>query len=273
VASNGRLAGKAAIVTGSGSGLGKASALRFAREGAQVACADIDVDAAEVVAAEIASQGATAIAVQVDTTLSAAADAMVGAALAAFGKIDVLFSNAGISGPGNAADVSEDLWDRVIAVNLKGVWLSAKAVLPHMMSRRTGVILNQASMAALVGIDNIFPYTAAKGGVTAMTRQIGRRLRSPQRPRECHLPRDDPDSAGVPVPPRARGGDGRCRPGAPGRTGGGAVPAQASGGSRRRGSPRRVPGQRRSDSRSSVWGFPTTWQPSPCSWPATKRTG
>jgi NAD(P)-dependent dehydrogenase (short-subunit alcohol dehydrogenase family) len=172
VASNGRLADKAAILTGSGSGLGKASALRFAREGAQVACADIDVDAADAVAGEIVREGGTALSIRVDTTSSKAVDAMVAAALDAFGKVDVLFSNAGISGPGNAADVPEDLWDRVIAVNLKGVWLGAKAVLPHMMSRRTGVILNQASMAALVGIDNIFPYTAAKGGVTAMTRQM-----------------------------------------------------------------------------------------------------
>ena len=169
---NQRLAGKAAIITGSGSGLGRASALRFAREGAQVVCADIDPDAAQAVSAEIGSGGGAALAVQVDTTLSGAVDAMVAAALETFGKIDILFSNAGISGPGNAADVPEDLWDRVIAVNLKGVWLCAKAVLPHMMGRRAGVILNQASMAALVGIDNIFPYTAAKGGVTAMTKQM-----------------------------------------------------------------------------------------------------
>jgi NAD(P)-dependent dehydrogenase (short-subunit alcohol dehydrogenase family) len=172
MATNGRLAGKAAILTGSGSGLGKSSALRFAREGAQVVCADIDLDAARAVSAEIEGEGGTALAVWVDTTSSAAVDAMVGDAVEAFGRVDVLFSNAGISGPGNAADVPEELWDRVIAVNLKGVWLCAKAVLPHMISRRTGVILNQASMAALVGIDNIFPYTAAKGGVTAMTKQM-----------------------------------------------------------------------------------------------------
>jgi NAD(P)-dependent dehydrogenase (short-subunit alcohol dehydrogenase family) len=172
MASDGRLAGKAAILTGAGSGLGKAAALRFGREGARVACADIDVDAARAVAAEIEAAGGMAFGVWVDTTSAAAVESMVGAAVESFGKVDVLFSNAGISGPGNAADVPEDLWDRVIAVNLKGVWLCARAVLPHMMPRRAGAILNQASMAALVGIDNIFPYTAAKGGVTAMTKQM-----------------------------------------------------------------------------------------------------
>jgi NAD(P)-dependent dehydrogenase (short-subunit alcohol dehydrogenase family) len=166
------LTGKTAILTGSGSGLGKAAALRFAREGAQVACADIDLDAARTVTAEIEADGGTARAVWVDTTSSDAVDDMVAMCLEEFGQVDVLFSNAGISGPGNAADVPEALWDRVIAVNLKGVWLGARAVLPHMITRRRGVIINQASMAALVGIDNIFPYTAAKGGVTAMTKQM-----------------------------------------------------------------------------------------------------
>lgn len=168
----GRLEGKKTIITGAGSGLGKASALRYAEEGASVAVVDLDADAAKTVADEIIARGGRAFAMSVDVTSAARCDEMVARTIEEFGHVDVIFSNAGITGNGSAAEISEEHWDRVIAVNLKSVWLCAKAVLPHMIERGGGSIINQASMAALIGIDGIFPYTAAKGGVTAMTKQM-----------------------------------------------------------------------------------------------------
>lgn len=168
----GRLAGKTTIVTGGGSGLGRASALRFAEEGARVLVADLDRIAAHDAVDEITANGGQALGLGVDVTSASECDAMVARAIEEFGHVDVMFSNAGITGNGSAADITEEHWDRVIAVNLKSVWLCARAVLPHMIERGGGSIINQASMAALIGIDGIFPYTAAKGGVTAMTKQM-----------------------------------------------------------------------------------------------------
>lgn len=145
--------------------------MRFAEEGASVAVVDLDLAAAEAVADKLTASR-PAFALRVDVTSGAACDDMVAQTIGRFGHVDVLFSNAGITGNGSADDITEDHWDRVIAVNLKSVWLCAKAVLPHMIERRSGSIINQASMAALIGINGIFPYTAAKGGVTAMTKQM-----------------------------------------------------------------------------------------------------
>lgn len=169
---SGRLAGRTAIITGGGSGLGRASVLRFAAEGAAVVVADRDVAAAESVVAEVSSAGGSALAVEVDVTDLASNEAMVAAAVNEFGVVDVLFANAGIPGNGNADTTTEDEFDRVIAVNLKGVWLSARAVLPHLVERGGGSIINQASMGGMIGLDGIFPYTAAKGAVIAMTKQM-----------------------------------------------------------------------------------------------------
>lgn len=169
---NGRLAGKIALVTGAGSGLGRASALRFAAEGAAVAVADLDTAAADAVTAEITAAGGRALPVTVDVTSDADSRRMIAATLAEFGCLDIVFANAGINGAGNAADTTEEEWDRVVAINLKGVWLTSKYALPHMIERRTGSIINQASMGGLIGLPGIFPYAAAKGGVIAMTRQM-----------------------------------------------------------------------------------------------------
>ncbi|GAA3742170.1 NAD(P)-dependent dehydrogenase (short-subunit alcohol dehydrogenase family) [Spinactinospora alkalitolerans] len=168
----GRLAGKVALVTGAGSGLGRASALRFAEEGAAVACVDLDRAAADRVAEEIEGLGHPATALSADVSRAEDAERMTAGALARFGRIDVVFANAGVSGAGSAADTTEEDWDRIIGVNLKGVWLTSKYALPHMVERGRGVIINQASMGGLVGIAGIFPYTAAKGGVIAMTKQM-----------------------------------------------------------------------------------------------------
>lgn len=167
-----RLSGKSAMITGAGSGLGAATAVRFAQEGAAVACVDLRLEAAEKTAQQVRALGATALAISADVSSAADSEAMVARAVSELGGVDILFANAGIAGTGNAADVTEDLWGRVIDINLKGVWLSSKYLIPHMVERGSGVIINQASMGGLVGIDGIFPYTAAKGGVIAMTKQM-----------------------------------------------------------------------------------------------------
>ncbi|WP_067679429.1 SDR family NAD(P)-dependent oxidoreductase [Nocardia miyunensis] len=172
MSTNGRLTGKVALITGAGSGLGLASAVRFAAEGAAVAIVDLDTAAATSAAETMVAAGGRALPVTANITSDADARRMIAEVLAEFGQLDVVFANAGINGAGNAADTTEEEWDRVIAVNLKGVWLTSKYALPHLIERRTGSIINQASMGGLIGLPGIFPYAAAKGGVIAMTKQM-----------------------------------------------------------------------------------------------------
>jgi NAD(P)-dependent dehydrogenase (short-subunit alcohol dehydrogenase family) len=167
----GRLAGKVAVVTGGGSGIGEASCRRFAAEGAAVVVADRDADGAGRVAAAICDGGGRAIAVEVDVTSEDGVAAMAAAA-AAFGPIDVLYANAGIAGSGRAGDLTLAAWQRVIDVNLTGVWLSCRAVLPQMIANGGGSIINQASVGGLVGVGGIAAYAAAKAGVIGLTRQM-----------------------------------------------------------------------------------------------------
>ena len=165
----GRLAGKVAIITGAGSGTGLASAKLFAAEGAKVMCADINEKAAQDAATAI---GKAAIASKVDVAIPADQERMVAETLKAFGKLDVIYANAGIGDAGNAMDMSVEQWNRMIAINLTGVWLSNKYALPHMIANGGGSIVNQASLAALVGVPSIPHYAAAKAGVVGLTRQI-----------------------------------------------------------------------------------------------------
>jgi NAD(P)-dependent dehydrogenase (short-subunit alcohol dehydrogenase family) len=168
----GRLHGKVSIVTGAGSGIGRAAATRFAAEGSAVVCADVDGASAEAVAAAAREAGGRASGRATDVTSAASVRELVDATVAEFGRVDVLYANAGVGGVGTAADTDEDEFDRVLGVNLKGVWLCAKYVLPHMLEQGGGSIVNQASIGGLEGVPGVFAYAASKAGVIGITRQM-----------------------------------------------------------------------------------------------------
>jgi NAD(P)-dependent dehydrogenase (short-subunit alcohol dehydrogenase family) len=169
----GRLAAKVCLITGGGSGIGRASALAFAAEGATVAVADVDSQAAHATVAMIAEAGGPAASAHdVDVTDADATLALAAEVITAHGRIDVLFNNAGIAGVGTVHDTSVELWDRVMAVNVRGVFLVARAVVPHMMAAGRGSIINMSSTIAEIGLANRASYAASKGAVLALTRQM-----------------------------------------------------------------------------------------------------
>ncbi len=168
-----RLEGKVALITGAGGGIGRATAELFAREGASVAVADYDLAAAQSTSAAIEAQGPgrRAVALAVDVSQPDQVDAMVDATVQAFGGIDILFNNAGILIFGAVTDTTFAEWRRVMAVNLDGVFLCSKAVIPHMRSRGGGSIINMSSSTgAHDGNGNAAAYVTSKGGVTLLTR-------------------------------------------------------------------------------------------------------
>ena len=168
----GRLADKVSLITGAGSGIGRASALLFAAEGSRVAVADIDHTAAQETTRQIAADGGAAADFRVDVTDPADGERLAGAVMGRFGAIDVLFNNAGIAGIGVLHETSVELWDRVMAVNVRGVFLIARAVLPYMIAAGHGSIINMSSTIAEIGLANRASYAASKGAVLALTRQM-----------------------------------------------------------------------------------------------------
>ena len=167
-----RLEGKACLVTGGGSGIGRATCLLFAEEGARVAVADKRAEAAEAVAAECRAKGAEAIAIAGDVSKDADAKRMVDETVRAYGRLDVLVNNAGYGFAGTVTDTDEEAWDALMAVNVRGVFLCAKHAIPAMAKNGGGAIVNTASVVAAIGIRNRAAYCASKGAVAALTRAI-----------------------------------------------------------------------------------------------------
>lgn len=173
--STGRLAGKHAVITGGGAGIGRESALLFAREGAAVAVADVNAAAAEATAGDIAKAGGTAVAVTVDVADPQSVAAMIAKAEAGLGAVDILFNNAGVmlAGDNGPEDTEQAIWDRTIAINLTGVFHCCRFGLPALLRAGGGAILNMSSLVAIMGAAvPQLAYTASKGGVLAMTREI-----------------------------------------------------------------------------------------------------
>jgi meso-butanediol dehydrogenase / (S,S)-butanediol dehydrogenase / diacetyl reductase len=166
-----RLKDKVCIVTGGGSGIGRATALLFAAEGARLAVVDKIAARAESVAAECNSK-AQAIAVDADVASAPAVKQMLERTAARFGRIDVLVNNAGYGIAGSVVDTDESAWDALMAVNVRGVFLCSKYAIPLMKANGGGVIVNTASVVANVGIANRAAYCASKGAVAALTRAI-----------------------------------------------------------------------------------------------------
>ena len=165
-----RLRDRVALITGAASGIGRASALKFAGEGAKVLAVDTDQSGNAETVDSIQVDGGVASAFPADVTDPGDVGRMVEAALGAYGRLDILFNNAGISVRGTILDVGEDSFDRVFAVNVKGVFLGCKAAIPVMKSQGGGVILNTASQLGVVGTKASVLYPASKGAVIQMTR-------------------------------------------------------------------------------------------------------
>lgn len=166
-----KLEGKVAIVTGAGSGIGRASALLFAREGASVVAADWHEGAVKECVEEIVDAGGRAVYARTDVSDPEDVRALLALAEETFGGVDVLFNNAGIEGaPAPTADCTLENWDTTINVNLKGVFLGMKYAIPKLIERGAGVIVNMASIAGLVGFANMPAYCASKGGVVQLTK-------------------------------------------------------------------------------------------------------
>lgn len=168
--SEGRFEGKAAIVTGGASGIGRATAERFLEEGARVAIIDISADSCESTARELRDRGHEPVLITGDVSRHADVRRMIGEAVASLGRIDVLFNNAGILVEGTVEQVSEEEWDRIMAINVKGVFLMCKEVIPHMLKQGGGAIVNNASCSGLVGDRNAIAYNSSKGAVVLMTK-------------------------------------------------------------------------------------------------------
>jgi 2-hydroxycyclohexanecarboxyl-CoA dehydrogenase len=194
-----RFADQVAIVTGAASGIGKATAVRLADEGASVVIADLNSDGATAVATAICEQGGRAVAFRVDVTDAPAVRAMTEHARQALGRVDILVSNAGWDRAGPFADTDEELWDRVIAINYRGHLATCHAVLPYMREQGGGRIVTVASDAGRVGSSGEVVYSGAKGAVIAFTKGLAREVARDRITVNCVAPGlvDTPMLAGI----------------------------------------------------------------------------
>ena len=166
------LEGKVALITGAASGQGRAASLLFAEHGARIAVIDLnDAGAAETVGL-VESAGSTAIAIHADVSRRADCDAMVGATMDAFGRLDVLYNNAAVQMSGRLVECTEEQWDLTIRTNLTAIFWACRAGIPHMLAGGSGSIINTASVLGLIGSEGYAAYGAAKAGLVALTRQI-----------------------------------------------------------------------------------------------------
>jgi NAD(P)-dependent dehydrogenase (short-subunit alcohol dehydrogenase family) len=173
----GRVEGKVALVTGGASGIGRATALTFAREGAKLVIADLNEDGGRQTVHMVTEQGGGAIFVKTDVTQATAVEALISKAVETYGRLDCAHNNAGISGAGIGGDLRmltaeypEERWHQVLAINLTGVWLCMKYEIPQMLTQGGGAIVNTASVAGLVGSVGLSAYVASKHGVVGLTK-------------------------------------------------------------------------------------------------------
>ncbi len=167
-----RLKDKVCIVTGGGSGIGRATCVMFAKEGAKVVVADKNKAAAEAVAAACTAAGAQALGLGVDVAKAGDIKRMIDETVTTFGRLDVLVNNAGYGIPASVLETDEKAWDDLMAVNVRGVFLCTKMAIPEMAKNGGGTIVNTASIVATVGIRNRAAYVASKGAVAALTRAV-----------------------------------------------------------------------------------------------------